>query len=96
MGHITRSPAGHDWTPDLRPDESVQDAPRKPGLLVVAAAVVAFVACVTNFAFGQAGAGVAAGIISFMAFGAGLAWLSMDRRRIREAEREWVISHPVR
>jgi hypothetical protein len=31
-----------------------------------------------------------------LAFGAGLSWLDMDRRRIRQAEREWFTSHPVR
>ena len=74
----------------------MQDAERTPGLVVVAAAVLAFVACVTNFALGQAGAGVAAAIVALLAFGAGMAWLAMDRRRIRQAEREWSISHPAR
>ncbi|ORA11095.1 LapA family protein [Mycobacterium arosiense] len=66
------------------------------GLLVVAAAALAFVVCVANFALGQAGAGVAAAIVAMLAFGAGLSWLAMDRRRIRDAERHWVISHPAR
>ncbi|OIN82624.1 hypothetical protein BMG05_01305 [Mycobacterium malmoense] len=35
---------------------------------------------------------VAAAIVGLLAFGAGLAWLAMDRRRIRDAERE----RPVR
>ncbi|MGO9693828.1 MAG: LapA family protein [Mycobacterium sp.] len=56
---------------------------------------MAFVVCVTNFALGQAGAGVAAAIVGLLAFGAGLAWLAMDRRRIRQAERDW-FSHPLR
>lgn len=60
-----------------------------PGLVVVAAAVLAFVVCVANFALGQANAGVAAAIVGLLAFGAGLSWLAMDRRRIRDAEREW-------
>ena len=59
------------------------------GLVVVGVAFVAFVVCVTNFAFGQAGAGVAAAIVGLLAFGAGLAWIAMDRRRIRDAERGW-------
>jgi hypothetical protein len=36
---------------------------------------------------------VGAGVL---AFGAGLDWLTMDRRRIRQAEREWFITHPAR
>ena len=69
---------------------------RSPGLVVVAAAVLAFVVCVTNFALGEAHAGVAAAIIGLLAFGAGLSWLAMDRRRIRDDERNRRMSHPAR
>ncbi len=96
MGQITREPVDHDWTPGRHDDETVWDSPRTPGLIVVAAAALAFAVCVTNFALGQAGAGVAAAIVALLAFGAGLAWLAMDRRRIRQAERDWVINHPAR
>ncbi|MGZ4526905.1 MAG: LapA family protein [Mycobacterium sp.] len=56
----------------------------------------AFVVCVATFALGDAGAGVAAAIVAVLAFGAGLDWLAMDRRRIRQAEREWPIGHAAR
>lgn len=69
---------------------------RGAGLAVVAAAAVAFVVCVINFALGQARAGVAAAIVGLLAFGAGLAWLAMDRRRIRDAERGWHTDKPPR
>lgn len=85
-------PVDHDRTADPRTDEPRQT----PGLLIVAAAALAFVVCVANFALGEAGAGVAAAIVSMLAFGAGLAWLAMDRRRIRDAERHWVVRHPAR
>jgi Na+-driven multidrug efflux pump len=77
-------------------DESVQDSVRTHGLVVVAAVVLAFVVCLANFALGQAGAGVAAVIVGLLVFGAGLAWLAMDRRRVRQAERDWLINHPAR
>jgi hypothetical protein len=69
---------------------------RSAGLAVVGAAAVAFVVCVVNFALGQAGAGVTAAIVGLLAFGAGLAWLAMDRRRIRDAERGWDAGQPPR
>jgi hypothetical protein len=69
---------------------------RSAGLIVVAVAAVAFVVCVINFAFGEAGAGVAAAIVGLLAFGAGLSWLAMDRRRIRDAERGSPGSRPSR
>ncbi|OBB90132.1 hypothetical protein [Mycobacterium sp. 852002-40037_SCH5390672] len=90
---MRHSPVDHDRTAEPYPD---QETRQTPGLLVVAAAALAFIVCVANFALGEAGAGVAAAIISMLAFGAGLSWLAMDRRRIRDAEREWVISRPVR
>ncbi|OBH09376.1 hypothetical protein [Mycobacterium sp. E1747] len=76
--------------------ESAQDVERTPGLVIVGAAALAFVVCVATFALGDAGAGVAAAIVALLAFGAGLSWLAMDRRRIRQAEREWPIGHAAR
>ncbi len=96
MGQTTRDAVDHDRPPGRYPDESAPDSPRAPGLLVVAAAALAFLVCVTNFALGHAGAGVAAAIVALLAFGAGLSWLAMDRRRIRQAERDWVIRRRVR
>ena len=67
-----------------------------PGFVVVAAAAVVFVVGVTNFALGQVGLGVAAVSVGLLVFGAGLSWLAMERRRVRQAEREWLIDHPGR
>jgi hypothetical protein len=63
------------------------------GHIVVGAGVLALVVCVANFALGEVGAGIAAAIVGLMAFGAGLDWIGMDRRRIRQAEREWFNTH---
>jgi len=52
--------------------------------------------CVTNFAFGQVKAGIDAAIVGLLALGAGLDWLTTDGRRMRQAEREWLISHSAR
>jgi hypothetical protein len=93
---MRHSPVDLDRTADRYMDESVQHAERTPGLVVVGAAALAFVLCVANFSLGKAGAGVAAAIVAMLAFGAGLSWLAMDRRRIRQAERDYVISHPAR
>ena len=65
-------------------------------LVVIGAAALAFVVCIATFALGQAGAGVVAAIVSMLAFGAGLSWLAMGRRQIRQTERDWSISHPAR
>jgi hypothetical protein len=95
MGESTQGRVDHDWT-TRQGAASLRGSGRSPGLVVVTAAVLAFVVCVTNFAVGEADTGVAAAIIGLLAFGAGLAWLAMDRRRVRDAEREWPMSHPTR
>jgi hypothetical protein len=84
MRHVSRDLVDH------------ENAGRTPGLAVVAAAVLAFAVCVTNFALGEVNAGIDAAIVGLLAFGAGLDWLAMDRRRMRQAGREWLISHPAR
>ncbi|HEX5253715.1 MAG TPA: LapA family protein [Mycobacterium sp.] len=91
---MRHGPVDHDRTADRYTHEWT--AARTPGLLVVVVAALAFAVCVTNFALGEAGAGVVSAIISMLAFGAGLSWLAMDGRRIRDAEREWVLRRPVR
>jgi hypothetical protein len=96
MRRNNRNPVDHDRTSARLVNEPPQDSVRTPGLIVVGAAVLALVVCVTNFALGEVGAGIAAAIIGLMALGAGLDWLSMDRRRIRQAERDWFVSHPTR
>jgi hypothetical protein len=90
MGDIERDPGCPD-DPAL-----IQDAERLPRIVVIAAAAVVFVVGLTNFALGQVGLGVAAVSVGLLVFGAGLSWLAMERRRIRQAERDWLIDHPAR
>ena len=78
------------------PDNSVQHSARIHGLIVVAAVALAFAVCLANFALGQVNAAVGAVIAALMAFGAGLSWLASDRRRVRQAERDWLADHPAR
>ncbi|ORV63674.1 hypothetical protein AWC03_04700 [Mycobacterium europaeum] len=93
---MRHSPVDHDRTTHRHGAEPERDVEHTPGLIVVGAAVLALVVCVATFALGDAGAGVAAAIVALLGFGAGLAWLTMDRRRIRQSEREWPIGHAAR
>ena len=65
-------------------DQSVQDSARRHGLLVAGVVGLAFVVCLANFALGHVGIGVGAVIAGLLAFGAGMAWLTMDSRRVRQ------------
>ena len=72
----------------------MQDSVRRHGLVLTAGGVLTFAVCLANFALGHVGADVAAVIVELLAFGAGLAWLAMDSRRVRQGERDWFINHP--
>lgn len=89
MGDISRRRV--DSTPYA--GQQIEDVERLPGLVVVVGAALVFVVCVANFAFGQVTVGIATAIGGMLVFGAGLAWLSMERRRVRQAEREWSLDH---
>ena len=95
MGHESCDGVGGDRITRREGDESVRRSRWTSGHLVVGAGLVAVVVCVANFALGEVGAGIAAAIVGLMAFGVGLDWIGMDRRRIRQAEREWFNSHPA-
>jgi hypothetical protein len=73
-----------------------RNAERAPGLVVIGGALLAFVVSAAMFALGQVGAGIAAASGGMLVFGAGLAWLSEQRRRVREAERAVFSGEPQR
>jgi hypothetical protein len=64
------------------------------GLILLAVTVVAFVTCLAGFALRQVGVGVGAAIVALLAAGAALAWLAMESRRVRQAQRDWESTHP--
>ena len=86
-GHVRESTDG---------EKLIGDVEKIPRIVVVAAVVMVFVVGLTNFAFGQVRVGVAAVSVGLLVFGAGLSWLGMEGRRVRQAEREWLINHQAR
>jgi hypothetical protein len=96
MSDDSRDSVNDDRLARRNADGPAQASGWTPGLSVVLAGVLAIVVCVANFALGEVTAGIAAAIVGMLGFGAGLDWIAMDRRRIRQAEREWFASHPAR
>jgi Na+-driven multidrug efflux pump len=96
MGDISCNLADRHHPHAHHPMNHTDDVERGPGLVVVAGAGLAFVVCIATFALGQVGVGIATAIGALLAFGAGLSWLGMDRRRVRDAERDWRFNHPAR
>jgi len=72
----------------------MKNGAKSPGLVLLAAGVVAFVICLAAFAQGASSIGVTAAIVALLAAGAGFAWLGMESRRIRDLQREWDDAHP--
>ncbi|MGH3636624.1 protein UsfY [Mycobacterium sp.] len=86
MGDTPRDPMDHARTTRPRAGEGVKDTAKMPGFVLLAVGVVAFAICLASFALGQAGVGVPAVVTALLAVGAGLAWLGMERRRLRAIE----------
>jgi hypothetical protein len=93
MGDTSRDPIDHHRTTRSRAGESMKSVAKTPGLFLLAAGVVAFVVCLAGFGEHAVGVGIGAAVIALLAAGAGLAWLGMDARRIRQIEREWSNAH---
>jgi FtsH-binding integral membrane protein len=93
MGNNSRDPVDHRRTTRPRARESMKNTWRMPGLLLVGTGAAAFVMCLAAFALGRVGVGIAATIVALLATGAGLAWLAMEGRRVRDAQRERVTNH---
>jgi hypothetical protein len=93
MGDTSRDPIDHHRTTEPRAGESMKNAVKTPGFVLLAAGLVAFVVCLASFAQKQIGIGVGAVAVALLASGAGFAWLGMESRRIRQAQRDWKTAH---
>lgn len=94
MGDTSRDPVDHHRTTRPRAGESMKDAAKIPGLVLLGAGVVAFVICLAAFAMGQVGVGIAAVVVALLSVGAGLAWLTMEGRRVRDIQRQRLAYRP--
>ena len=88
MGDTARDPVDHHRTTQPLAGESMKNTAKAPGLILVAAGVVAFVIALGSFALARIGVGVGALVAALLAAAAGTAWLTMEGRRVRQAERD--------
>lgn len=93
MGRASRDPLDHQRTSRPRVGQTLKNPAKASGVLLVAVGVAALAICLVSFAHRQVGAAIAAVVISLLAFGAGLALLSREARRLRELERQQNIDH---
>ena len=88
MGDTAQDPVDHHRTTQPLAGETMKNTAKTPGLVLVAAGVVAFVFALASIAFARIGVGVGALVVALLAAGAGTAWLTMEGRRVRQAERD--------
>jgi protein-S-isoprenylcysteine O-methyltransferase Ste14 len=90
MGDTARDPVDHHRTTQPLAGETMKNTAKAPGLVLMAAGVVAFVIALASFALSRIGVGVGALVVALLAAGEGTAWLTMEGRRVRQAERDAV------
>jgi hypothetical protein len=93
MGDIPRDLTEDRHGPSAYGEQVGKDPQKTPTLVVVAALVLVFGVGLATLALGKVGAGVAVVSAGLLAFGGGMSWLSMERRRARQAERDWFAEH---
>jgi hypothetical protein len=76
-----------------RAGESLQGGTNAPGLAGVAAGVVAPILGLLALAAGHPGVGATAVIVAAVAATAGVAWLMLAHRRVRDAELGWAAAN---
>jgi hypothetical protein len=92
MGKAFPDPVDDRRSTGPRAGDPFSDGWPMPGTLLIAAGGAAFVICLVALAWAQVGVGLAAFALSLLTFGAGLASLTTEGRRLRHVERERLIS----
>jgi hypothetical protein len=67
---------------------AMSTAAKRPGVLLVAVAIAAFMVCVASLVNRQIDLGVGAASVSLLAAGASMAWRSAEVRRVRQVQRD--------
>jgi hypothetical protein len=94
VGYITSNdPVDHQRTSRPCVGQTLKSSAKEPGLLLMAAGLVAYGICLASFAHAQVGVGVTAAVISLVAMATGGVWLWKEARRVRKLERDWDINN---
>lgn len=94
MGDTFHDPVDHMRTTRLHAGESLTDTLSWPGYLSLAVSVIAVFRCLVAFGTGHSDRGMIAAAIAILALTLGLAWLTVERRRVRRTEDRWYDEHP--
>ncbi len=89
-----KDPVDHARTTRPHAGESMTDTRNMPALIVIGLALVSFVGGLAGFATGHQDTGLVFMSIAATGFVIGLAWLSIEHRRVRNIEERWYAEHP--
>jgi hypothetical protein len=85
----SNDPIDHHRTSRPRVGQTLKSPAKEPGLLFMAAGLVAYGICLASFAHRQVEAGVTAALISLVAVATGGVWLWKEARRVRKLENDY-------
>jgi len=94
MGDTYRDPVDHLRTTRPLAGESLIDVLHWPGYLLMVAGVIGGVGSLAAFGSGHHDQGMTAGVVAIALAVIGLAWLTVEHRRIRRIADRWYAEHP--
>ncbi|MCV7197668.1 protein UsfY [Mycobacterium angelicum] len=94
MGDTYRDPVDHLRTTRPLAGESLIDVLHWPGYLLMVAGVIGGVGSLAAFGSGHYNQGMTAGVVALALAVIGLAWLTVEHRRIRRIADRWYAEHP--
>lgn len=94
MGDDSHDPVDHARTTRPHAGESMKNGANAPGLVLLAASVVATVVCLAALANGSGSTAVIAALIAILGYIVGGVWLAVAHRRVRAIEQQWLAEHP--
>lgn len=94
MGDRADDPVDHSRTTRKHAGQNWKNTRAMPGLVAVGLSSAVIFAALFAFATSHTVAGVWSAVIAAVLLGGGLGWLTLERRRVRRVEVQYVRSHP--
>lgn len=91
---MSRDPVDHARTTRKHAGEAIKNGANAPGMLAVAAGVIALMGGLVGAATGHATIAVFGIVLAVVLGAVGLTWFAFTHRRVRDVERRWNDRHP--
>jgi hypothetical protein len=96
MGNTHHDPTDHFRTTQPHAGESLIDGYHWPGLVSIAAGVIALISCVAAAAYKHDEWLLPAGLVAVVALAFGGVWCAVEHRRVCRIESRWLAEYSVR